>query len=320
MKLKLFILLFAIFAGLMSCTKDITVNLPKAERKIVIEGAIEQGQFPWVVVTRSSPYFEPLNLNLDSAGLQNLLTNHDSSLLKIVVINAVITVTDGFITDSLKIGIDRYQLPYIKYTGSKIIGQVGKTYTLKVIADGKTYTAIASIPNPVAIDSVTYQFEANSDSLGLLYFYFKDPDTLGNCYRYFTKTVGRDSVFYHSRSSVANDNLFNGKKVRYEISRGSNPIQSQTVNDASEKLPRRNFKIGETIIFKFCSIDYKYFLFLNSVENQISSNGNPFSSPSSIITNISGNALGDWGAYSQYTYKLSIRKIGRIYPQFSFQN
>jgi len=309
MRIKLFLLFILLSGVLISCEKDITVDLPKAEKKIVIEGAIEQGQYPWVVITRNSPYFEPLNFNFDSASIVNLLFHRDSSLLNIIVLNAVVTVTDGIIVDTLRLTIDPNQLPYFKYRGSQIIGQAGKTYSLKVIADGKTFTASTSIPNPVSLDSIKFKLEPTLDSLGTLWFYFKDPDVLGNCYRYFTKTIGKDSVFVHPASSVADDKLYNGKYVEYNAFRGRNPINSQEQNDDyhNKDNPGWAFKIGETVIFKFCSLDYQYYKFLYSVEAQMYSDGNPFSSPSSVITNIEGGALGAWGGYGVYVDTLHIQ-------------
>lgn len=302
MKVKIFILLLIITGIILSCEKDITVDLPKAQAKIVIEGAIEQGQLPWIVITRNTPYFEPFNFNIDSASIANFFTDSTSVLRKLVILDAVVTVTDFITTDTLRLTIDPYQLPYVKYKGSSIIGQAGKTYLLKVVAEGKTYTSITSIPNPVPIDSIKFLPEEGYDSLGTLLFYFKDPDTLGNSYRYFTKTIGKDSIFVHPFSSVTSDKKYNGKEVTFGAFRGINPI----INN-EEKDPTWAFRIGETVMFKFCSLDFKYYQFLVSAERQMRSDGNPFTSPTTVITNISGNALGVWGGYGVSKYILKIK-------------
>jgi len=47
---------------LYACTKDILIELPDAEIKYVIEGTIENGSYPTVIVTKSTGYFEVVNL------------------------------------------------------------------------------------------------------------------------------------------------------------------------------------------------------------------------------------------------------------------
>ena len=44
-----------------SCQKEIEVDIPDYDRKIVIEGRIENGSPAMVIVSRSVPYFDPIN-------------------------------------------------------------------------------------------------------------------------------------------------------------------------------------------------------------------------------------------------------------------
>ena len=131
---------------LISCEKEITVDLPKVEEKIVIEGLIEQGEYPHVYITRSASYFAPVDTNT--------LTNS-------IVINARVIVwyQDGnnIIEDSLEQILDPYHLPFTVYQGSKIKGEVGKTYHLKVIVNENEYTRSTTIPKPVPLDSVRFK-------------------------------------------------------------------------------------------------------------------------------------------------------------------
>ncbi|MEY3835173.1 MAG: hypothetical protein RI989_601, partial [Bacteroidota bacterium] len=48
---------------LVGCEKDITVDLPQAETKIVVQGSIEPGQPPVVILSYSSGYFDPADAN-----------------------------------------------------------------------------------------------------------------------------------------------------------------------------------------------------------------------------------------------------------------
>ncbi|MBK7101223.1 MAG: DUF4249 family protein [Flavobacteriales bacterium] len=53
--------LFAI-ALLAGCEKEITVDLPDTPEQLVVEGTIEPGLPPFVILTRTQSYFEPLDL------------------------------------------------------------------------------------------------------------------------------------------------------------------------------------------------------------------------------------------------------------------
>lgn len=284
-----------------SCQKDITVSLPKPDKAVVIEGSIENGDFATVKITRNLPYFELL----DSAALIKAL----------IVLNASITVSDGVNSDVLRFTVDSNLVPPFIYKGSTLKGEVGKTYSLRVLLEGNEYTAQTTIPPPVLLDSLRFKLRnpQDNDSLGLLWIYFKDPDTLGNNYRIFTKTIGKDKIFVHPNASVANDKLINGQKVEYVVSRGRNTnIQTDSNADPNvNEAPRWAFVKGETVVLKFCSIDIVHFDFWKSIQQQLASNGNPFSSPTSVRSNIKGGAIGIWGAYGVTLDTIHIPKLSK---------
>lgn len=291
-------ILLVLSAILLSCTKDISVKIPHAPEKIVIEGIIENGQYPWVIVTRNADFFEAVD---------------SSTLLNMVVLDALVTVTDGSITDTLSFELDQNQVPFYKYVGSTLIGEIGKTYRLTVKADGKTFTAQTSIPNPVQLDSLVFKNteEVKNDSAGFIWFYFQDPDTLGNYYRAFTKTIGKDSVFVHASSSVTDDRNVNGQYIEFPTYRGWNPNlteeQHEAERDSLNGMPRWAFVRGDVVVFKFCSLDSEHYEFWRTIEVQNSSDGNPFASPTTVYTNISGGALGIWGGYGVFLDTLHIQ-------------
>lgn len=280
------IIITTLFIG--SCEKEIIIDIPQPETKIVIEGAIEEGQFPWVFVTKNSPFFEPV----DSTVISNL-----------IVWDAKITVTDGVITDSLHIFLDPYNFPFIKYVGSTIKGEVGKTYHLKVEAGGNVYTASTTIYPAIHLDSLKFKPDFNEDSLGFVWIYLVDPDTLGNYYRVFTKRLGRDSVYLHPYPSVIDDRFFNGQFSEYSLESGRNPLEDNLYDDDGKDasgVPRWYFRKGQTVVVKLCAIDAFHYDFWYSIEQQFITDGNPFASPVSARTNINGGALGVWGGYGVF--------------------
>ncbi len=282
-----------VFSG---CEKEITVDLPQPESKIVIESAIEEGQYAWAFITRTAAYFA----RVDSSIIMNM-----------IVTNATVVVSDGIVNDTLQLTIDPYTFPYLKYVGSIIKGEAGKQYWLTVHVEGKTYTAVTTIPNSVPFDSLKFKPDKNQDSLGFIWIYLRDPDTLGNYYRGFTKVLGKDSVFLHPYPSVTDDRFFNGQTVEYQLYRGRNPLEDNLYNDNgldSAGVARWYFRKGETVVVKVAQIDAKHYSFWYSIEQQFMTDGNPFASPITIRSNIQGGAIGVWGGYGVYIDTLKIPK------------
>ena len=58
------------------------------------------------------------------------------------------------------------------------------------------------------------------------------------------------------------------------------------------------FDKGDTVTFKLANINKATFDFWRTMEYSYSSIGNPFSSPTKVIGNISGEALGYFGGYA----------------------
>lgn len=259
-----------------ACEKDVTVDLNTGESKIVIEGYIEAGLPPYIIITRSSPYFDPVDENT----MQNMFVK-----------NAVVKIsTDGY-EESLRIvnqAIDSVEMAI--YIGQRP-GVSGKSYHLEVEVDGKIYSSDTRIPQAVQLDSVWFKEQSN-DSLGLAWYKFHDPDTLGNYYRIYTLHVGHDPIFRHPIPSVNNDNVINGRDIEFATTKGRKGVVN---NKRKENL----FKIGDTILLRFASMNADAFYFWRAVEQQISNNGNPFAAPASVPSNIKGG-LGLWAGYGVF--------------------
>lgn len=289
-------MIIVIAITVISCEKDITVDLPRPDKALVIEGSIENGEYAVVRISRNLPYFELL----DSAALANAL----------LVFGADITVSDGTQSEKLTMAFDRNLIPPFIYKGSLIKGEVGKKYTLTVRFEGNEYSGVTTIPQPVQLDSIGFKLRnpSDNDSIGLVWIYFRDPDSTGNYYRIFTKTVGKDNVFVHPNSSVADDKLINGRNMEYAVSRGRNPNVQRDPDEKPDpsRPPYWAFIKGETVVVKFSSIDRYHFDFWKSVSRSVASDGNPFASPASVKSNLSGGALGIWGGYGSFVDTIKI--------------
>ncbi|HNO71102.1 MAG TPA: hypothetical protein PKO16_04945, partial [Bacteroidia bacterium] len=55
-----------------SCQKEIEVSIPFIEQKVVVDGRIEQGIPPYVILTKNMPYFGTTDLNaIENAFIHN---------------------------------------------------------------------------------------------------------------------------------------------------------------------------------------------------------------------------------------------------------
>ena len=268
-----------------SCEKNITVDIPVVSTQIVVEGYVEAGKNPGVLLSNTLPFFGSVNtLNLQQYTIKG----------------AIVTVDNGTMVDTLR---DFFNIGV--YFSTTMLGESGKTYSLRVLVNGKVLTATTMIPNPVHLDSTWFKVDGNRDSLGYAWAHLSDPDTLGNCYRWFARRINhytygtdtgkeKDTNFVTPRGSVFDDKFINGKSFDFGYDRGKFP-NSQKDDDNNDE--RGFFKRGDTIVIKFCTIDRAHFEFWRTEETQAGNNGNPFGSPAPVLSNINGG-LGIWGGYN----------------------
>jgi hypothetical protein len=270
---------------LTGCEKNVTVDIPGAEPLVVIEGYIETGKNPILVLSKTLPFFGTINT---------------STVFQQTLQGALVIVDDGMIIDTLD------QLAGIGvYTSNRITGEELKTYKLRVEVEGKVLTAVTHIPAAITLDSVWFKVNGNRDSLGFAWAHLTDPDTLGNHYRWFAQRINKytygknigevkDSILIAPSGSVFEDKFINGKSFDLGYQRGnfSNSTKEDDINEE-----KYFYKRGDTIVIKFCTLDRAHFEFWRTEETQVQNNGNPFGSPAPVIGNIEGG-LGIWGGYA----------------------
>jgi hypothetical protein len=115
------------------CEKELSIELPQPESKIVVEGWIEHEGYPNVILTRSAPYFS----SIDSGSLRNY-----------VVTKAKVTVISGDQHEVLTLKPnDAYFPPYV-YFGTELKGKVQGRYYLKVEFEDSENNVYASTSIP----------------------------------------------------------------------------------------------------------------------------------------------------------------------------
>jgi Domain of unknown function (DUF4249) len=272
---------------LISCEKNIDFKTNTTENVLVVDGIIEDNKQPQIVLTHSLNYFASINPQI---------------ALNSFVHNAVITLSNGLITSTLK----EYEVPLgngysLFYYGNdtanattKIVGEQGKTYDLKITADSKEYTSSSTIPfYTKKCDSLWWKPVPNNKdtTLATLVGKFTDPAGLGNYVRYFTKV--NNGSFMPGENSAFDDQVIDGKTYSFQIEQGidrNNPPQNFDTKGFFHK--------GDTVTIKFCNTDKAAYTFWTTWEFAYQSIGNPFSTPNKVLGNISNGALGVFSGYS----------------------
>ncbi len=296
------------------CEKDITVDLPQVPEQLVVEGTIEPGKPPFVILTRTQPFFSPVDLN---------------ALANMFVSGATVTVTTNGATwtldqvcssllDSASLvlageasGLDPALLAAANiciYTSLNpaYVGVAGNTYRLDISAEGKTLSAVSTIPHPVPLDSAWFklaQINPGDDSLGLAWARLTDPDTMGNGYRWAAQRINhrangqrKDPYYIAPLGSTFNDKYINGLTFDFSVIRGSLFYAGRSEDNNAE---RGFFKTGDTIAVKFMSIGRREYAFYKSYEDNVNSIGDIFATPANVKTNITGG-LGIWAGRGVY--------------------
>lgn len=279
-----------------SCEKSITFTPRESESSVVIEATIENDQAPVVFLSRSLGYFNSIS--------PELLAN---SFIR----NADVSVSNGSKIHKLKeystevfpgYKIYYYSVDSLNPT-TAFSGELGREYSLSVIVDGKEFTANTTIPFlNKTIDSLWWMpSPENPDTTKvILMTKTQDPPGYGNYIRYFTSTNG--GPFFPGFTSVFDDQIIDGKTYSIQVERGINRNEEIDLENYSF------FNRGDTVILKLANIDKATFDFWRTMEFSYSSIGNPFSSPTKVLSNIKGGGLGYFGGYGVQYKTLIIPK------------
>lgn len=311
MKPTLTLMLIAAGALLTGCEKEITVDLPRTEPRIVVEGTIETGGAPLVLLSRTQAYFDPTDINSIAASF---------------VSDAIVTVNDGITTypldrvcselipDSLideaaaLLGIDPELLSQANICvwtklDNSLLGVEGRTYRLDIQTEGKLLNATTTIPHAVQLDSLWFKLalqQPDDDSLGFIWARLSDPDTMGNHYRWLAMRTNlgpdgqpKDQNFVAPFFSVFEDRFVNGLTFDFNFNRGSTPFSTADDDNNEES---GYFKRGDTVVVKLASIDQASYQFYNSFQNNVASAGDVFSNPANVVSNVNGG-LGVWSGW-----------------------
>lgn len=267
-----------------SCEKNIDFNLQESEPVLTVDAQVENGIAPLVVLTKSFSYYQKIDAPL---------------LANSFVRNAEVTMSNGTLSHRLKeysfIIAPGFLGYYYSIDSSNLstafVGQLNKSYTLKIVADGKQYNAATDIPANVNYpDSVWFKSAPQNPDTNkrVMYIRATDPAGRGNYVRYFTK---KNKEAFLPGENVFDDQVIDGSTYEIQLPQGvnrNNPPKADSIF----------YKKGDIVTLKFCAINKASYTFWNTWEFAYQSIGNPFAQPNKVIGNISNGALGIFIGYA----------------------
>lgn len=274
-----------ILSFFMACEKEINIQPQSQQQLVVVDGTIEDGKAPFIVLSTSLNYFGEIDPKI---------------LMASNVTDAKVTLSDGVTTKQLK----EYKLPLggsynlVYYSSdttditNAIVGQIGKTYNLQIEYNHQQYTSVTTIPAVAkTVDSLWWKpapYESDTTKVVVMGKLI-DPVGYGNYIRYFTKV--NSQPFLPGALSVYDDQLTDGTIYEYPMDQGIDR------NNPPEQEDYGFFQRGDTVTAKLANIDKATFDFWRTLEFSYQSVGNPFSNPVKVLGNVSNGALGAFCGY-----------------------
>ena len=175
------------------------------------------------------------------------------------------------------------------YRGSKLLGQPGRRYTLRVDIGGQSYVAASTLPSPVVALAGLHAQKSNVGNTIQLVPEYQDPAGMRNYYLFRQYRNGRlnPSIF------TQNDEFTDGKANARAIG-GGGPGGGGNNTDDAYKLAS-----GDSVRVEMQNVDadvYEYFRTLNQI---LQSNPLFSTTPTNPKSNFSGSVLGYFSAHSR---------------------
>ena len=257
-KILLILFLLTLF---IACEEVIDVELDNAEQQIVIEAVVSPDPLNnKVIITKSTDFYNPGEYQRISNAEVTVIENNGES----------------FVFTESSPG---------SYTNDTLIAKVGSQYSITVNVEGKTYSAISSLPSPLILDSIAVIGEKRpfQDELDYEYHaYFQDNPGVEDYarFRLYINGIEKGGIFRYD------DRLTDGRYIdfwRFFFE------------------PDDDIKPGDIVTIEMMTIDKATFEYFDTLRRVLAtSTGGPFgpSSPSNPTTNWDNGALGYFSAYN----------------------
>lgn len=273
-----------------SCEKDFDIGLKPNRPMLIVEAYINNTMplYTYVMLGKSQDYFNP---NLEN----------------IPVSGATVSITAGNMYEwwpETKREMKEMRLPALDSAALRgvyfdpvlaidparaLVGSPGTCYLLEIETEGKRYSAITKMQEPLPLDSLTTGDHFSEEDDGIVYrkarltAYWKDPDTIGNTQLYYWMVGNYAHRFGWGgmgtgRYVIGNDDLVNGQYIRLTHNNG--------------------FAVGDTVTYHLINVERKVYNFWDSF-NKARINGGPFTTPATIQSTVTGeDVLGCFSGFS----------------------
>jgi hypothetical protein len=255
-----FALSFVFFAG---CQKTVKLNLNSVPPQLVIEGQVTNTPGPYTVTISRSVNFYADNTFPGVSG-------------------ASVSISDGEgVTDSLT------ETSTGNYTTHVLAGKPGNTYTLSVRLNDTTYTATSTMPQPVGLDSVTFDNGIGGRNQIRAQVNFQDPPGIKNYYQFILFIDGSQ---FTKDYFIFDDRLSDGRYITQNLRMDSSYLSK-----------------GQQLRVDMQCIDVNVYNYFNQLA-QATSTGtfNTTTAPANPSTNISNGAYGYFSAHTISTQTVTV--------------
>ncbi|MCU7616360.1 DUF4249 domain-containing protein [Chryseobacterium sp. PBS4-4] len=263
---NLFLIIISLFL-FTGCEKEIDLDLDDQSGNIVIEANVTDQVGPYYVKITKSVAFTADNVYPVIKDATVVLSDNTGQTETLTYIG------EGF------------------YETKTFSAVPGRTYTLKVSAEGKVYTAQSKMPEPVLLEDLEQDsFLVAGEMSYTLLPVFTDPPALGNRYL-FNYYVNNSGKIFEAFSDNVNNGMANQRPLF---------LPNEDDDGDGEKT-----KVGDTVHVEMQCIDTNVYTYFSSLL-QIIDGGGPGGgiTPSNPPSNISNGALGYFSAHtvSKKTY------------------
>jgi len=308
MKVKHLIHLFFVLFIFSSCTKEVKIDIPGFKPELVVDGNIEAGAYPVVLLSKSAnvyteSYVTTYIESFVSDAIVKVVVDGDTTLLEYLFLSEFPLITQMKFAEMLRVELEEVQLLPIRiYSSKTLIGQSGKSYELLIDYNSKRYTSITTLPLPTPFVSLKWQAETDTLQFGLIKAKLADPAGQFDAYKYDAKRINiqqngkpKDETFRNGNGGgrIFRDRYFDGLTVDLTFRNPQKPKDS-TITDEY----RRYFRRGDSVVVKLSKLDKATYDFFRLKREQQENIGNPFATPVNAKTNIKGGALGIWAGFS----------------------
>jgi hypothetical protein len=241
---------------LYACTKTVHLNLDIAAPQVVIQGEVTNDTAgPYTVRITRSVSFYSLNSFPAVSGASVKITDNWGN------IDSLVETSPGI------------------YSTHFLQGQPGNTYNLSVLLQDTLYTASSTMPQPVKLDSVTFNHQNIFGDKGIYAIAnYQDPPEMGNYYQFVEYLNGK---LMNKDVFVFSDRLTNDRYVTRTLRNDSTYLQP-----------------GDSLEVRMYCIDKPVYDYFFQLEQSGSGNGGNTAAPANPTSNISNGALGYFSAHT----------------------